>query len=290
MKKNILFVFVMMISLGATARQTTEIDSLSPPIKKLHKKGDFYFTWGYDRSWYNKSDIRFLGPGYNFTLHDVVAEDRPTPFGIRYLDPEWLSIPQFNFRFGYYINDKYSISIGWDHMRYVVTVPQQVTISGYIGPTISDPPISTNIASGNYEGTYDNTPFEIKPDFLTFEHCNGLNFVSVDLERHDVLWQPKKLSNMGLSLMTGLAVGPVVPRSQVTLFGVGGSHYWHITGVGAALKVGLDFDILRWLFFRTDFKMGCLNLTKIPTTGQSVDVAKQNIVFYENSWLLGFKF
>ena len=290
MKKNIFFVLGMMISLGCFAQRTTELDSLSTPIKKLHKKGDFYFTWGYNRSCYNKSDIHFVGPGYDFTLHDVVAKDRPTPLSISYIDPQWISTPQFNFRIGYFINDKYCISIGWDHMKYVIDVPQRVSISGNIGSTISDPPISTNVSSGNFAGAYNGNSLEIQPDFLTFEHTDGLNIATVDIERYDLLWQSKRNRKLGLSVVTGLGVGPVIPRSDVRFFGVGANHPWNLSGYGGLAKVGLNFDILRWLFFRTDLKIGYISLSKIPTTGRSVDVAKQNIVFYENSWLLGFKF
>lgn len=268
---------------GAYAQQLSEV--AAPPVKSLKKK-HFYFTWGYNRSWYNKSDIHFTGPGYDFTLYDVVAKDRPTPFGIRYIDPAWISTPQFNFRVGYFLSDKYCISIGWDHMKYVVTVPQRVTISGQIGNTISDPPIST----GNYAGTYNGDSFEIQPDFLAFEHTDGLNLATVDIERYDQLWRAKKHPNLGLSAVTGVGVGAMIPRSDVHLFGIGDNHPWNLSGWGCLGKVGLQFDILHWLFLRSDLKIGYINLSKIPTTGRDMDVAKQKIVFYENSWLLGFKF
>ena len=121
-------------------------------------------------------------------------------------------------------------------------------------------------------------------------HTDGLNIATVDLERYDLLWQSKKNPKLGLSVVTGLGVGPVIPRSDVHFFGVGANHPWNLSGYGGLAKVGFNFDILRWLFFRTDLKIGYISLSKIPTTGRNIDVAKQNIVFYENSWLLGFKF
>jgi len=44
------------------------------------RKGSYFAFWGYNRSDYPTSDIHFTGPGYDFTLHDVVAADAPTPF------------------------------------------------------------------------------------------------------------------------------------------------------------------------------------------------------------------
>lgn len=288
MKKNIFFIFLM-ISLSAFAQQPNEGGTSEVPVKS-RKRGNFYFTWGYNRSCYNKSDIHFMGPGYDFILHDVIARDRPTPLSLQYIDPAWLSIPQFNFRIGYFLNDKYCVSIGWDHMKYVVDVPQRVTITGQIGSTVSDPPISTNIPSANYMGVYNGNSLEIQPDFLLFEHTDGLNLATVDIERYDQLWKSRKHSNLGLSVVTGVGLGPMIPRSDVHLFGVGDNHPWNLSGWGCLAKAGLNFDILRWLFFRTDLKTGYISLSQIPTTGRDVDVAKQKIVFYENSWLLGFRF
>jgi hypothetical protein len=69
----------------------------------------------------------------------VVAHDRQSKFGRDYLNPGRISIPQYNLRFKYYISDKYSISIGWDHMKYVVDIPQRIHVYGTIGETISNP-------------------------------------------------------------------------------------------------------------------------------------------------------
>ena len=38
------------------------------------------FHWGWNRANYSKSDIHLKGNNYDFTLHDVVAKDRQTPF------------------------------------------------------------------------------------------------------------------------------------------------------------------------------------------------------------------
>jgi len=83
---------------------------------QLHEKGKFYINWGYNISWYNKSDIHFSGQGHDFILYDVVAYDRPSELSFDYINPTTWSIPQFNFRFGYFISDKLSISAGWDHL------------------------------------------------------------------------------------------------------------------------------------------------------------------------------
>jgi hypothetical protein len=43
-----------------------------------------------------------------------------------------MTIPQTNFKLGYFINDHYSIALGADHMKYVVTQDQTGNITGTI--------------------------------------------------------------------------------------------------------------------------------------------------------------
>lgn len=257
--------------------------NLSP--RNYSRQGKFYAHWGYNISWYAKSDINFHGIGYNFTLKDVVAHDRPTALSATYFNPAKLSIPQFNFHFGYFIKDNYSISLGWDHMKYVVDVPQTVKISGYIDPTISEPAIP---ATG-YAGTYYNADFTINPDFLKFEHTDGFNYASVEVERYDDAWKAKQ-GNMYLTMETGLGIGLVVPRTDVRLLGVGQNNYWNVAGWGMSAKAGAKLFFNRHLFFQGSLKTGWTNLTNIRTTGRDSDHARQKIVYLENYYVLGYIF
>jgi len=249
-------------------------------------KNKFFVHWGYNISAYAPSDIHFTGPGYDFTLHNVKAKDRPTKFGIRYADPSRISIPQFNFHFGYFISDKYSLSVGWDHMKYVVDIPQLVKISGYIDSEISNPGIPT----GDRAGVYDGDIIQLDGDMLTFEHTDGYNFAALGLERYDdiiVNTQGKQV----LTLQSGVEAGLIVPRSDVRLFGVGDNHYWNISGYGGAAKVGIQYHIYKGWYVQSSFKTGYTELLKIPTTGRKgIDKAQQGIWFFENFWVVGFRF
>ena len=73
-----------------------------------YNKGDIYSYWGWNWSWYSKSDIHFKGDNYDFTIHNVSAQDRQTAFTLdKYLNPSSMTIPQYNFRVGYFIKEKY---------------------------------------------------------------------------------------------------------------------------------------------------------------------------------------
>jgi len=59
-------------------------------------KGRFYFNWGYNRARFIKSTIHFSSPSYDFTLFDVIADDRPSPFSFdQYFNPVKATIPQY---------------------------------------------------------------------------------------------------------------------------------------------------------------------------------------------------
>lgn len=58
-------------SLTIGAQETT------PARYTAHNKGKFFFFWGGNRDYYTNSDITFSGNGYNFTIKDVEAVDKP---------------------------------------------------------------------------------------------------------------------------------------------------------------------------------------------------------------------
>jgi hypothetical protein len=256
--------------------------------RKFSRKGEFFGNWGYNRSEYSKSDIFFKGKGYEFTLHDVVATDRPTPFKAEiYFDITELTIPQYNLRFGYFFNDHWSISIGSDHMKYIMVDDQLASITGHISAQVSDPVINVNPA---YVGDYNHTPFVINShDFLIYEHSDGFNYAHVELDRYDRLWQAKN-NVQGIDWLVGLGIGPLVPRTDAHLFTVGNNHDFKIAGYGISLKTGLRFDISRRFYLQTDLKCGFSRLNNVTTTGRSSDYAQQSIWFGEFYGVLGYKF
>ena len=295
--KNILLLLLSILTITAFAQSPTKTsaDSTLNLPKSIFKnvsprtysnKGKFYLHWGYNFSSYAKSDLRLYGKGYDFTLKNVVAHDRPTPLSSTYIDISRLSIPQFNFHFGYFIKDNYSISLGWDHMKYVLDVPQTVKITGTISPSISE----TAIDASAYGGTYYNADFTINPDFLTFEHTDGFNYASIEVERYDDAWRAKK-GKMYLAMETGLGAGLIVPRTDVRLLGVGQNNFWNVAGYGISAKAGAKLFFNTHLFFQGSLKTGWTNLSNIRTTGRNnIDKAQQKISYLENYWVLGYIF
>jgi hypothetical protein len=244
--------------------------------KGVHLRHRVFANWGYNRAQYSVSNIHFEGPGYDFILHDVAATDQPKPFSFAiYLDPRDLSLPQYNYRAGWFLNDRWSFSLGMDHMKYVVTQGQDVRITGNI---------STD-RSQEYAGSEEHH-IALTEDFLTYEHTDGLNLVSADADHYDRLWDAPS-GKHAVFLTEGAFIGPVVPRTDVRLFGDGINNKFHLAGYGAGAQLGVFAVLWDRLFLRAAVKGGYIELPDVLTTGTREDRARQRFWFVEEYAVLG---
>src|SRR5690606_23366644 len=104
--------------------------------KVSYAKGTVYGYWGYNRSAYTKSNMRFVGPDYDFTLTKVKAADNPSTDIRQYVNANTITVPQFNARIGYYFKNHWAISLGYDHLKYLMNDGNQVKIYGNIEPGV----------------------------------------------------------------------------------------------------------------------------------------------------------
>ena len=236
-----------------------------PPAPSL-LSGRLFVHWGYNRAIFTRSDIRFTGPDYDFTLRQVKAVDRPEPFSPKnYFAPANIWIPQYNYRVGYFLNERWSVSLGLDHMKYVVAQGQKVQEDGY----------ARNTGTGEWSNTQQIT---LTPDVLQYEHTDGLNLLSVDADRYHSLWNGGN-GRRCLHVFEGAFAGPVIPRTDVRLFGVGLNNRFHLAGWGAGVQAGIHFTFCRVLYLRATAKGGYIDLPDVLTTGTSEDRARQHFFF-----------
>ncbi len=243
-------------------------------------KGDWFLYWGYNRSMYSTSDIHFSGPDYDFTLRQVKATDRPSDLSLdTYLNPRYIWLPQYNYRVGRFIGERWSLSLGLDHMKYVVQQGQQVRMDGWVSHGRSE---VFAMPEGSREVTLDE-------DFLTYEHTDGLNLLCFDLDHYHALWSSRD-QRQRLHLFEGLHLGMLIPRSEVHLFGEGVNNVFHIAGVGAGAQAGLHFTFLQHLFLRTTGRLTWVDLPSVLTTGTAEDRADQIFWAYQWNVALGGQF
>lgn len=244
-------------------------------IRTYSRDGKLYVQLGLNWSHYGRSDINFEGPGYDFTLENVAGKDQP-----------YESSLQYNIHVGYHITDRYSISLGFDHMKYVMKSSQRLIISGVIEPQVSNPVYS----SGPFAGNYSSQPIRVTPEMLTLKYTDGFNYVSAHVQRLDDVWLSDDAKTL-LALETGLGLGLMVPRSDVRLFGVGKNNKANIAGWSASGKAGLMLNFNKKLYLLGSLEAGYANMDKIFTTGRNdFDKASQNINYVQNTYLIGFRF
>jgi len=266
-KTKLLSFLLLAISANIYAQET-----VNPEKYTSHNKGKFYFFWGGNRESFSKSDIHFTGDNYDFTLYDVAAHDKPKGWHIDYFNPTRITIPQTNLRIGYFINDHYNISIGVDHMKYVMYQDRAVDYSGYY-PN-----------EGTYGETLPNGQILLTEDFLTYEHTDGLNYINTEFCRVDDISKWFNLPNTDkfqINLTEGLGVGFLYPKTNAKLLGNERHDDFHISGYGVSAKAGLNFTFFKHFFLQAEIKGGYIDMNDIRTTKNNSDKASQHFLFLQ---------
>jgi len=266
-----------------TAQEKTDSEKYTS-----HNKGKFYFFWGGNRESYTKSDIHFSGQNYDFTVNDAIADDRPKGWHIDYINPAAMTIPQTNFRMGYFINDHYNISLGLDHMKYVLRQNQTANVTGSINLPASE---NGSIYNGTYNSTsvnfltnYTGLDTSTPPPFLTFEHTDGLNYINTEFCRVDDISKVFKIANTDkfqLNITEGIGLGLLYPKTNSRVLGKQRYDDFHVSGYGISAKVGLNFTFFKYFFIQTELKSGYINMNDIKTTNENSDKASQSFFFLQ---------
>jgi hypothetical protein len=226
--KRLLLLFFFLLSIVSGKSQ----DSAKIVIPK--KKGLFYFAWGYNRDCFSKSDLHFKNEStipdakigvqsYDFTIYDAKAHDRP---GLRDIFRTDLTIPQYNYRIGYYLNDSrdLGIEINFDHVKYIMDDYQTLHVKGTIhGQAIDQDTL-------------------IDPQtFLHFEHSDGANFLFLNLTKRQLLLHSKDHKHLLYGVVKA-GGGVVIPRTEVWMFGEKINNCFHIAGYGMGVETGFRYE------------------------------------------------
>ncbi len=243
------------------------------------KKGQVFVTWGYNRAYYNKSDIHFKGDGYDFTLYGVDAEDIPEKFKADvYFNPKQFTVPQFNFRAGYYFRENTAISLGWDHMKYHIIPTQLVQIDGFIDPE--------KYGESRYTGTFDNDYFMYDPGFMNYHHSDGFNFIRVALEQRVPFYQSAKKNHV-FAMNGSVSLGAMMPWTDFTFLGEHHRNKPHFAGYGASIHAGFRYEFFKYFFLQVAAQVGWSKLPDIMLEDHLPSRASQQITFIERTWALG---
>ncbi len=224
LKKNVELAIILIVAfapLFATAQQ-----------KEKKRKHEFYFSWGYNEEWYTHSNVHITQPslGNNFTFQNIKGYDHPGWDG--QLFTKALSIPQYNYRIGYFFNEKkgLALEINFDHTKFIFGDNQIVHVKGTV---------NHNAYDGHLLFVENDKPNADSSSYYFLN--NGANFLLFNLVKR---WHLIATKN-GSVQIDGLAkagIGPVIPHVQNKFFDQqpNDEHFqlggWNI-GVEGALRV-----------------------------------------------------
>ena len=274
MKKVLFVILLFLIALPAMAQRKRN------KPKNSHARGTLDFYWGYNHSAYTKSDLQLIGEGYDFTLSKVAAEDRPEPFSSVYFNPTKITIPQFNIRLGYNFWNNFNLSLGYDHMKYVIRNNQYVSINGYVTPGIDEQ------WSGNYNG--ETVPLNDK--HFHYENSDGLNYIRLQLTRVDQWYRTKKTAWFAINSLMGVSTGMVLSFNDLNFAGDFTRRTISASGYGISGHLGVRFEFWRHLFVQTNLAGGFIHQVNVKTRPTGTDHAKQRFGYIASETVVGFLF
>lgn len=202
---------------------------LTQQENSVGKKGELYLSWGYNKEWYTPSNLHISQPalGNDYTIKNIYAHDHPG--WNEGLFNRALTIPQYNYRLGYFFKDNWAIEINFDHTKYVVADNQLLHAQGIM----NNEPVDTFI--NNRSG------------FLKYQLNNGANFLLFNLVHR------KHLTSLGKDwfdaalLMKG-GVGVVIPHVQNVVDGNANRKGFQFGGFDAGLEAGIRATFFRYAY------------------------------------------
>ena len=247
-------------------------------VKAQEKKrwiDGMYIQWGYNTEWYTRSNIHIKqSNGNDFIVHNAVAHDKPDYDAI-YKEPSQISIPQYNYRFGFYLNKNRTraIELNFDHAKYVVTDGQTAHVTG----TIDGKPVDGDSV--------------LNPQtFLHFEHTDGANWLHFNyVQQHN--WAMNKAKTRPiLTYIWKAGAGINIPRTDFTWRGDQYNNDFHIAGYNISVEGGARLYPVRNLFLEFTGKTGYVRYINalVNTTQEKGNRANHGFGYFEIIGTLGY--
>lgn len=254
-----------LFALNATA-QTAD----KPAKKKKHRTGSIYFSWGYNSEWYTRSTVhvtqRELQNDYD--LVQVKAHDHKG-WNDKSIFKQPITIPQYNYRLGYYFNDKQDLAfeINFDHTKYIIANNQQIRVKGIR----NNAPVDQDILFSENNGFY---------YFLN----NGANFLLFNIvKRYGLYHTPDR--SIAIDLTGKAGIGPVIPHVENKLFGATNDMGFQLGGWNTGLETALRVTVMKYGFLEFSQKVDYARYSHLKVASGT---AKQNFGTYELILSAGF--
>lgn len=250
--------------------------------KDSDSRGTLWGYWGYNRTRYTNSNIRFVGPGYDFTLSDAKGHDEQAIVSMNnYLRLSNLTVPQFNIRLGYFIRDHWSVSFGYDHFKYIFADENEVFLSGTIDDGIDE--------VTDWSGTYNAEPVVTDRKLFHYENSDGMNFIRAELNRIDTWIRLGNKDQFKVSSNLGFSVGTVLSRNDFKFAGSETKRTTSMSGFGTAVHISPRIEFFRHIFVQPTLSAGFIRQGRVKTRPNNASsYAQQSLGYGEFNTVVGF--
>lgn len=249
--------------------------------KNAYAQGTLDFAWGYNRSGYSSSTIRFVGDNYDFRLKGVRAQDNQAPFSGKYFNPMKFTVPQYNVRLGYNFKNFWNLSFGFDHMKYVIEDGQTAEIRGFVNPG-ADPLWSGTFGNGQKR--------MLNASHFQYQNTDGLNYVRLQLSRNLAPFEFARDGNFSINWLYGVSAGALISFTDYTFEGYRTERVNSLSGYGLSIHTGLRFIFFKHFFLQANLAGGVMHQVKAKTRTVEGNYASHIFTYGAAEGLFGLLF
>ena len=205
--------------------------------KKQARKKEFYFSWGYNKEWYTRSTVKIDQPslGNNYSFKSIKGHDHPGWDDGIFNKP--ISIPQYNYRLGLFINKEKGIAveINFDHTKFIFA-DQQAHVTG----TFKKRNVDTTV---NFS----------QPDFFYYLN-NGANFLLFNIVKRYHFYADKN-GKVKIDFLGKAGIGPVIPHVDNKLFGQQNNTGFQLGGWNIGVEAAVRATFFQFVFLEYSNKL-----------------------------------
>ena len=195
-------------------------------------RGSFYFSWGYNTEWYTKSNVKVNQPelNNNYQFEAIKGVDHKGWDEGLFSKP--ITIPQYNYRLGYFFNDKkdLGVEINFDHTKFIFELGQDAKINGTLNGKSIDSTVSFTEANGFF-----------------YYLNNGANFLLFNLVKRIHL-DHNKSGSIKTDILAKAGVGPVIPHVENSFFGLKNEPHFQVGGWNVGVEAAIRTTFYKHVF------------------------------------------
>jgi hypothetical protein len=238
--------------------------------KKKERKGEFYFSWGYNKEWYTHSNVHVVqnSLGNDYKMVGITAHDHPG-WNEQFFTKA-ISIPQYNYRLGFFFNKKKNLGfeINFDHTKYIIA-DQNAHIVGKLNNRQVDTSVAFNAANGFY-----------------YYLNNGANFLLFNLVKR-WNWVNSKNEKIKIDVLAKAGIGPVIPHVENSFFGQKNDDGFQFGGWNVGIEAAVRATFFKYAYLEFANKGDFAAYSHLSTYE---GLTKQNFGTYELILSLGVVF